>query len=203
MTKEALIIVDYQNDFAEGGSLAVSWARALAPAIQNQMNIVRNVSGLIIATRDWHPEKTIHFQRDGWSLWPVHCVAGTPGADYVDGIDTGMIDVQIYKGFKNSDDGYSGFEWVDDLSWNPETGFQITPDARTLEQILRDSNIKTLKIVWLATDFCVFATAKSGKELGFDVSVLRSGIAAVNAPGLPTGEDKLRELADMGVKVSE
>ncbi len=97
MSREALIVVDYQNDFAEGGSLAVTGARALAPAIQRQMDLIRTQSGLIVATRDWHPEKTVHFQRDGGAIWPVHCVAGTLGAEYVDGIDTSMIDVEIFK----------------------------------------------------------------------------------------------------------
>lgn len=202
MSREALIVVDYQNDFAEGGSLAVTGARALAPQIQSQMNLTRTQSGLIIATRDWHPEKTIHFKRDGGAIWPVHCVAGTSGAEYVEGIDKSMIDVEIYKWFNNSDDWYSGFDGVDRLSGNPKDGFEVPLDARSLEQVLRDANISVLKIVGLATDFCVFATAKSAQELGFDVSVLRSGIAAVNEPGLPSGEDKLRELANMWVKIS-
>lgn len=73
MNNAALIVVDYQNDFAEGGSLAVNGARGLADAIQEQMNLTRSASGLIIATRDWHPEKTVHFDN-----WPVHCVANTP-----------------------------------------------------------------------------------------------------------------------------
>jgi nicotinamidase/pyrazinamidase len=97
MSREALIVVDYQNDFAEGGSLAVTGARALAPHIQSQISLTRTQSGLIVATRDWHPEKTIHFQRDGGAFWPVHCVAGTVGAEYVEGIDKSMIDIEIYK----------------------------------------------------------------------------------------------------------
>lgn len=201
MNREALIVVDYQNDFAEGWSLAVTGAKALAPAIQGQMTLTRSQSGLIVATRDWHPEKTVHFQRDGGAVWPVHAVAGTLGSDYVSGIDTDMIDVEIYKGYKNSDDGYSGFEGVDRLSWDPKNGFELAPGARSLEEILRDAHISLLRIVWVATDFCVFATAKSGAELGYDVEVLRSGIAAVNAPWLPSGEDRLRELADMWVRI--
>lgn len=86
---------------------------------------------------------------------------------------------------------------MDKLSGDSQSGFEIASDARSLEQILRDANVSALKIVGLATDFCVYATAKSAKELGFDVEVLRSGIAAVNAPDLPSGEDKLRELANM------
>lgn len=110
MTREALIVVDYQNDFAEGGSLAVNGARLLAPSIQEQMIRTKNSLGLIIATRDWHPEKTVHFDN-----WPVHCVANSLGADYVEGIDTGLIDQQIFKGFRNSNDGYSGFEGMTEL----------------------------------------------------------------------------------------
>lgn len=197
MTREALIVVDYQNDFAEGGSLAVNGARLLAPSIQEQMIRTKNSSGLIIATRDWHPEKTVHFDN-----WPVHCVANSLGADYVEGIDTGLIDQQIFKGFRNSNDGYSGFEGVTDLVWDEKIGFEVASGAQSLEQILRSANIQILRIVWLATDFCVFATARDAKNLGFDVEVLQSGIAAVNVPGLPSGEDKLRELAEMWVKIS-
>lgn len=75
MKTEALIIVDYQNDFAEGGSLAVNGARALAPTIQEQMNLTKAASGLIVATRDWHPAESVHFAPVG--NWPVHCVADT------------------------------------------------------------------------------------------------------------------------------
>lgn len=197
MSNTALIVVDYQNDFAEGGSLAVTGARALAPAIQNQMNLTRSASGLIIATRDWHPEKTVHFD-----AWPVHCVADSVGAEYVGGIDKDMLDIEIYKGFRNSNDGYSGFEGVTELVWDRVGWFEIAKDAKTLEQVLREANVQVLQIVWLATDFCVFATARDARNLWFDVEVLRSGIAAVNVPNLPSGEDKLRELAEMGVKIS-
>lgn len=197
MTREALIVVDYQNDFAEGGSLAVNGARSLASSIQEQMNLTKNASWLIIATRDWHPEKTVHFDN-----WPVHCVANTSWAAYIDGINSSMIDTEIYKWFRNSNDGYSGFEWVDALSGDEKEWFEVLSSSRSLEQILRASNVQVLKIVWLATDFCVFATARDAKNLGFNVTVLRSWIAAVNVPNLPTGEDKLRELADMWVKIS-
>lgn len=197
MSNIALIVVDYQNDFAEGGSLAVTGARALAPAISKQIASVKSASGLIIATRDWHPEKTVHFDN-----WPVHCVANSAWAAYVEGIDTNAIDVSIYKGFRNSNDGYSGFEWVTELVGDEKSGFEVAPWAKSLEQVLREANVQILQIVGLATDFCVFATARDAQSLWFDVEVLRSGIAAVNVPNLPSGEDKLRELAEMGVKIS-
>jgi nicotinamidase/pyrazinamidase len=175
----------------------VNGARGLVSSIQEQMNLTKNASWLIITTRDWHPEKTVHFDN-----WPAHCIANTSWAAYIDGIDSNMIDTEIFKWFRNSNDGYSGFEWVDALSGDEIEWFETLSSSRSLEQILRSSNVQVLKIVWLATDFCVFATARDAKNLGFDVTVLRSWIAAVNVPNLPTGEDKLRELAEMWVKIS-
>ena len=195
-----MIIVDYHKAFGRTGGLPVAGAEALAPSIQNQMHLTRMASWLIVATRDWHPKDTVHFQKQG-GPWPVHGVGWSEESDYIEGIDPNMIDHHIYKWYKNSDDGYSGFDGVDRLTGNAEQWWNIAPDARTLEQILRESQIKLLKIVGLATDFCVFQTAKSGKNLWFQIEVLRSGIAAVNVPDLPSGEDKLRELADMGVKI--
>lgn len=200
MNREALVIVDFHKAFGKLWWLPVAWAEEIAPAIQNQMNLTRTASWLIVATRDWHPKNTVHFKNNG-GPWPIHGEAWSQESEYIDGIDTRMIDHHIYKGYKDSDDGYSWFEGVDKLIGNAEMGFQIASDARSLEQILRESSVRVLKIVWLATDFCVFSTAKDGKELWFDVEVIRSGIAAVNVPGLPSGEEKLRQLADVWVKI--
>ena len=142
MTTEALIVVDYQNDFAEGGSLAVNGARALAPEILNQMRLTKSRSGLVLATRDWHPSKSVHFAN-----WPDHCVAGTPGAEYVEGIDPELIDMEIFKGFKNSDDGYSGFEGVSALNGDAEVGFEVAVNAKTIEQILKEANVRSVRIL--------------------------------------------------------
>lgn len=104
--RQALIVVDYQNDFAKPGvPLYVQGGELLAPYINDLMREVRARLGIVIATRDWHPEKSVHF--DAWSR---HCVAGTAGAEYAEGLDTSLLDAEIFKGYKNSDDGYSGFE---------------------------------------------------------------------------------------------
>ena len=199
MNQHALIVVDYQNDFAEGGSLAVPWARSLAPFIQETMLRTKASSWLIIATRDWHPDNTVHFA-PGWR-WPVHCVAGTEWAKYIDGIDPNRIDQEIFKGYKNSDDGYSGFEGTTELMWKRETGFEVLPSSHSLLEVLRQAKVHTLEIVWLATDFCVYATARDAIENWFDTRILTPGIRAVNVPWLPSWEDRLRELAERWAKI--
>lgn len=69
------------------------------------MRRVKAQSGIVIATRDWHPEESIHFD-----AWPRHCIAGTDGAEYAEGFEKNLLDTEIFKGYKNNDDGYSGFE---------------------------------------------------------------------------------------------
>lgn len=113
---DALIVVDYQRSFGKPGeSLYVQEGETLSPIINQLMQETKSRSGIVIATRDWHPEKTVHFD-----AWPVHCIAGTPGAEYVEGFDVSMVDAEIFKGFRNSNDGYSGFEGVTKITGNPE-----------------------------------------------------------------------------------
>jgi nicotinamidase/pyrazinamidase len=197
--KEALIVVDYQKDFIEGGSLGVKGAAGLAPYINRRIAETKARSGIVIATRDWHPEKTVHFD-----AWPVHCVAGQPGSEYGD-IDIAAIDVEIFKGFKNSDDGYSGFEGVTALAGDAIRGFERAPEAKTLEEVLAESRIRIVRIVGLATDFCVKATALGAADLrnrgGLDqVIVESSAIAAVNLqPG--DGDRAIEEMRARGIEI--
>lgn len=101
--REAIIVVDYQNDFGKvGAPLYVKEGEILVPIINALMGNIKAKSGLVIATRDWHPDKSVHFDS-----WPRHCIAGTSGAEYVEGFDRSLVDVEIFKGYKNSDDGYS------------------------------------------------------------------------------------------------
>lgn len=83
------------------------------------MKSVKEANGLIITTRDWHPEESVHF-----NTWPRHSIGGTPGADYVEGFARELVDVEIFKGYKNSDDGYSGFEGVTKLTGDKDQGFE-------------------------------------------------------------------------------
>jgi nicotinamidase/pyrazinamidase len=197
--KEALIVVDYQKDFIEGGSLGVTGAAALAPEINRLIAEFRTKSGLIIATRDWHPNKTVHFD-----AWPIHCVAGSAGAEYGE-IDTSAISVEIFKGFMNANDGYSGFEGVTALVGDAIRGFEKVTGAKTLEEVLAESRIRVVRIVGLATDYCIKATAIDAAKFrdkgGLDrVVVESSGIAAVNiTPG--DGEKAIEEMKARGVEV--
>lgn len=173
--REAIIVVDYQNDFGKvGAPLYVKEGEILVPVINTLMSNIKARSGLVIATRDWHPDKSVHF-----NSWPRHCIAGAEGSDYVEGFDRSLVDVEIFKGYKNSDDGYSGFEGVTRLSGNKDIGFQIAPGAKTLREVLIENNIKIVKIVGLATDFCVKATALDSSK-DFETIVYEQGIRAVN-----------------------
>jgi len=99
--KKALFIIDVQNDFCPGGALPVPEGDKVVPVINELMPKF----DLVIATRDWHPEKTVHFEK-----WPVHCVRNTEGARFHPDLKTEMIHKIISKGTGNKDDGYSAFE---------------------------------------------------------------------------------------------
>lgn len=165
----ALIVVDVQNDFADpGGSLFVSGSPRVLGFINDQMRAARAGKAPIIRTQDWHPESTPHFAKDG-GIWPVHCVAGSWGAQFHPGlIELGTI---IRKGVAG-EDGYSGFSVRD-----TDTG-ETTPTG--LDSILNDAGVTDVAVVGLATDYCVSATALDAVQYGFGCTVLADGIASVN-----------------------
>lgn len=157
----ALIIVDPQNDFLPGGSLAVAEGnRIFAP-----INALAPRFSRVYATRDWHPRNHTYFQAQG-GPWPYHCIQDTPGAEFSPLLDRSQIDVVISKGTDPATDGYSGFAGTD------------------LAERLRGDGARRLFICGLATDYCVKATALEGIAHGFEVCVIADAIAAVNlAPG--------------------
>jgi len=165
----ALIVVDVQNDFADpDGSLFVSGAPRVLGFINDQLQAARAGKSPIVRSQDWHPESTPHFAKDG-GIWPVHCVAGTWGAQFHPGLlELGTI---IRKGV-GGEDGYSAFSVRD-----PETGV-VTPTG--LDSILTDAGVTSVVVVGLATDYCVNETALDALRYGFDCTVLADGIAAVN-----------------------
>jgi nicotinamidase/pyrazinamidase len=174
---QALVIVDVQNDFCPGGALAVVDGDAVIAPI-NQL--AREVD-VVIATRDWHPPTHASFAAQG-GPWPVHCVAGSPGAQIHDDIDTTVIDEIVDTGRAQDDEGYSGFE-------NTE-----------LEQLLRDRGVDTVHVAGLALDYCVKETALDARRAGFDVIVHRGATRAVEVhPG--DGERAVSELRSAGVRV--
>src|SRR4051794_7679086 len=114
MTRRALIIVDVQNDFTEGGSLAVTGGAAVARAITEHVQAHRDDYVAVVGTRDWHVDPGTHFadQPDYVDTWPAHCVVGTPGADSHPAVDTSTVDAWFTKGEHAA--AYSGFEGATD-----------------------------------------------------------------------------------------
>jgi nicotinamidase/pyrazinamidase len=189
--RTALVVVDLQNDFADpAGSLAVAGGEAIVPVVNDAVRSARDASALVVATQDWHPESTPHFAKDG-GIWPVHCVAGTWGAELHPSFAAPIDLPRVRKG-TNGEDGYSGFTMRD-----PATG-EETPTE--LEAILRDRGIEHVVICGLATDYCVKATALDAGRLGFGVTLIGSAVAAVNLSP-DDGDRALAEMADAGVEI--
>lgn len=178
----ALIVVDVQNDFADpNGSLYVAGGEETVPFINEQVAAATESGATVAYTRDWHPESTPHFAKDG-GIWPVHCVGDTWGSEFHP--DLVVEGLGIKKG-TGGEDGYSGFTVRD-----PITG-EETPTG--LETLLRERGISSVIVVGLATDYCVKETALDSARLGFATTLLADGIRSVNlSPG-----DGARAVADM------
>jgi nicotinamidase/pyrazinamidase len=187
----ALIVVDVQNDFADpDGTLSVPAAHAAVAATNREIAAAVAGGALVVATQDWHPERTPHFVTDG-GPWPVHCVGGTWGAELHETLEIPPDAPTIRKG-ANGEDGYSGFTMRD-----PETG---ETTATELEGLLRDAGIQAVAVVGLATDYCVKATALDASRAGLRTTVLTDAIAAVDLhPG--DGERALEELRSAGIEL--
>jgi nicotinamidase/pyrazinamidase len=146
----ALVIVDFQNDFCPGGALAVPDGDAIAGRLNELTG--SDEYDLVVATRDWHPPDHGSFAEQG-GPWPVHCVAGTPGAELHHALDPTPIDTVVDKGQDAGTEGYSGFEG---------TG---------LAELLRARGVSEVTVVGLATDYCVKNTALDALREGFNVTV--------------------------------
>jgi nicotinamidase/pyrazinamidase len=178
---DALIIVDYQNDFARPeGALAVPAGEEVA----DHINALARSGDyeLVLATRDWHPPEHGSFTEQG-GIWPVHCVQGTEGAELHAALDTEPLDAIVDKGQNPGTEGYSAF------------------DATSLAETLRARGVDALTVVGLATDYCVKNTALDALREGFAVRVDRAGIRGVDVqPG--DSERALEELAAAGATVA-
>lgn len=188
----ALIVVDVQNDFCEGGSLAVAGGSAVAGRISAYLASSGNTYDLVVATRDWHIDPGAHFSPDPdfVDTWPPHCVADTDGARFHPNLDAEVgfadtVDAVVSKGAYDA--AYSGFEGVAD-------------DGRTLDQILKSAGIEALDVVGLATDHCDRATALDGLANGYRVRLLTSMCAGVDQT---TTAAALDEMQAAGVVVQE
>jgi nicotinamidase/pyrazinamidase len=164
----ALIIVDVQNDFCEGGSLAVTGGAAVARAISEHVAGGPGY-GHVVATQDFHIDPGAHFSDhpDFAVSWPPHCVAGTAGAEFHPNLDTTPVEAVFRKGQHAA--AYSGFEGTDEAG---------TP----LADWLRQHDVDQVDVVGIATDYCVHATAADAARAGFGTRVLLDLTAGV-APG--------------------
>jgi nicotinamidase/pyrazinamidase len=170
----ALLVVDFQNDFCPGGALAVSGGDEIAEPINELMGRF----DLVVATRDWHPP-----DHGSFSIWPVHCVQGTSGAELHPALERGGIDVVVDKGQDPHSDGYSAFEG---------TG---------LEALLRERGVDRIFVAGLATDYCVKNSVLDARRAGFDVVVVDDAIRAVDVdPG--DGERAIEEMRAAGASFS-
>jgi nicotinamidase/pyrazinamidase len=187
----ALVVVDVQNDFADpAGGLCVRGGEAVVSRINAEIERARAAGARVLYTQDWHPPTTPHFQKDG-GIWPVHCVAGTWGADLHPALLADESSPRVRKG-ANGEDGYSGFTMRD-----PLTGETIPTE---LEALLREGTVERIVVTGLATDYCVRATALDAVRLGFATTVLADAVAAVDLePG--DGDRAMEELRAAGVSV--
>lgn len=210
----ALIIVDVQQDFCEGGSLAIDGGAETAALITEYINQCGEKYHVIATTRDWHIDPGPHFnaEPDYENSWPVHCVAGTPGAELHQNLDPEFIEAEFLKGQYN--DGYSGFDGVlgepdmvrsQDGTAGPygataAAAAASTSTSMTMDDWLRDHEVERLTVVGLATDHCVRATAIDASDAGYEVRVLTNLTAGVAEGSIDVALD---EMEDAGVMLSE
>jgi nicotinamidase/pyrazinamidase len=179
---DALLIVDFQNDFCPGGALPVKEGDRIAEPLKRLLDSFE----LVVATRDWHPSNHGSFEgvqvdpaawrgADPPSIWPVHCVQGTAGAELHPALERAKVDVVIDKGQDPNSQGYSAFQ-----------------DTR-LGELLRERGVERLFVTGLATDYCVKQSVLDALRLGFDVTVVEDAVRGVDVePG-----DSERALQEM------
>lgn len=178
----ALVIVDFQNDFTPGGALAVPEGDEIAEPV----NRLARELDFVVATRDWHPRghgsfEGVDIDPEAWrgtdppNIWPVHCVAGTEGAELHPRLDRDRVDAVVDKGQDPHSQGYSGFQ---------DTG---------LAGLLRERGASELVVTGLATDYCVKNTVLDALREGFDVTVVEDAVRGVDV----NAGDSERALAAM------
>ena len=180
--RDALLIIDVQNDFCPGGALAVSQGDAIIPAV----NRLARSCAHVILTQDWHPAGHASFARahpgkrpfdaidvsyGTQILWPDHCVQGTQGAELHSKLDVPHAELVLRKGFRSTVDSYSAFREND----------RRTPTG--LAGYLRERGLERIIVCGLATDFCVAFSAIDGRQAGFEVSVVTSACRGIDIDG--------------------
>lgn len=180
---DALIVVDVQNDFLPGGSLAVPDGDGVVAPLNTLIETFEARGLPIFATRDWHPQNHCSFHARG-GPWPPHCIAETPGAQFAAGLRLPASAIIVSKATTPDKDAYSGFGDTE------------------LDVLLRKADVQRLFIGGLATDYCVLNTVRDALSLGYEVMLVNDAVRAVNVePG--DGEraiDQMRELGAIPVE---
>jgi nicotinamidase/pyrazinamidase len=181
----ALIIVDVQNDFCEGGSLGITGGAAVVREINEYVAAHRDYAQ-VVATKDYHVEPGEHFSEhpDYRVSWPRHCEVGTPGVDFHPEFDDGAVQAVFMKGHHSA--AYSAFEAVDNAG---------TP----LPDWLRQRGVDEIDIAGLATDYCVLATATDAVNAGFAARVLLNLTAGVSPE---TSAKAVEDMRAAGVEIA-
>lgn len=198
MPNEALIVIDLQNDFCEGGTLAVAGGNAIVPLV-NRL-IARHDH--VILTQDWHPPShasfasawpgAAHFSARDFpygpqTMWPDHCVQDTPGAAFHPDLQIAKAQMVVRKGFHRGIDSYSAFRENDRVT---RTG---------LDGYLKERGFTHLVMCGLALDYCVAWSALDARQAGFEVAVIQPATAAIDLDG--SKQRMLTEMRQAGVKL--
>jgi nicotinamidase/pyrazinamidase len=196
--REALIVIDVQNDFCPGGALAVPQGDEIVPTV----NRLAAQFAHVILTQDWHPRghasfatsrpgklpfETIELAYGRQILWPDHCIQGTKGAEFHSGLDVPHAELIIRKGFRGAIDSYSAFREND----------RRTPTG--LAGYLKERGFQHITLCGLATDFCVYYSAIDGREAGFEVKVVTSACRGIDVDG-SLGQ-AMRSMSEAGVSL--
>lgn len=186
MEDTALLIVDVQNDFCPGGALPVPEGDQVVPVLNRAIERMAAAGVLVIASRDWHPEKSTHFAAYG-GKWPVHCVQNTEGAAFHPDLHLPPDTIVVSKGMGENEDAYSAFDARDD-------------HGAPLEKQLMERGVKRLIVGGLATDYCVRASVLDALRRGLEVVVLADAVRGVNVqPG--DSEKALEEMRSHGARL--
>ncbi len=180
---DLLLVVDVQNDFLPGGTLAVPHGDEVVPVLNTYLNLFSVNHLPVYASRDWHPANHCSFKEQG-GLWPPHCVQHSPGAGFAEALQLPSQVVIISKAANQAEDAYSVFQG---------TG---------LSELMKAAGITRLFVGGLATDYCVLATVMDALAAGFQVNLLTDAIRAVELQ-YGDGERAKQEMAEQGAKLIE
>ena len=181
----ALIIVDVQNDFCPGGALGVDKGDQVVEPLNRLASIFAGKSGKVAATQDWHPTDHSSFE-----IWPSHCVQGSRGAEFHEGLDMRPVNLIVRKGFRKELDSYSAFFENDRKT------------ATGLDGFLRSLSIDTLVLGGLATDYCVLYSALDAAALVYKTIVAVDAVRGLDSPA-GSIERAFKLLVDAGAIIAD